>query len=65
MNNKTDIIKDTDLNQKTSETTITTNVQDQFGKINTGPYLPIQSGTYNINVISTSDFHTIAIEGHY
>lgn len=65
MNNKTDIVKDNDLHQITTETTITANIQDQFGKIDTGPYLPIQSGTYKINVISTSDFQTIAIEGQY
>lgn len=65
MNNRADKIKDINLHQKITESTITTNIQDQFGKIDTGPYLPIQSGAYNINVISTSDFNTIEVEGHY
>jgi hypothetical protein len=63
MDNKTDFVKDIDFNAKTSESTITTNPQNQFGRINTGPYLPIQSGTYNIDVISTSDFNTTEMKG--
>lgn len=61
MENKTDSVRELNFDQKTSKSTITTNPQNQYGRIKTGPYLPIQSGMYNIDVISTSD---LKIEGN-
>lgn len=36
-----------------------------FGQMSFGPYMPIKSSEYNIDVISTSDFSKFDIEGHY
>lgn len=65
MENTTDFVKDIDFNFKTTDTSVSTEPQHQLGQIHIGPYLPIQSGSYNVDVILTSDFNTFEIKDHY
>jgi len=65
MDNTTDFVKNVDFNVSISKTSVNSSTQNQFGQILMGPYLPIQSGTYNIDVVSTSDFTSFEIKGHY
>jgi hypothetical protein len=65
MENTTDFVKNIDFNSKTTNTTISFNPSHEFGKINIGPYLPIMSGSYNVDVVTTSDFNSFEVQGHY
>ncbi len=65
MDNITDIILDIDFNPRVTEDSFVKDTQNQYGQINNGPYLPIQSGNYSVDVISTSDFNFFEVHGHY
>ena len=65
MSKKTDFVKECDFLTKNLSTNIVSNPNIGLGKIDNGPYLPIQSGEYKINVIETKDFNSFKIIGHY
>lgn len=65
MKKTTNFVENVDFNIKTTNNTVSFNPSHEFGKIEIGPYLPIMSGSYNVDVVSTSDFNIFEIQGHY
>ncbi len=65
MSKLTDLVTKTDFVADKSNTTIVSNPNIGFGKVDNGPYLPIQSGDYKINVIETNGFNSFKVIGHY
>lgn len=61
MLNKTSFVSKIDFHSVKTDISFTKDAINVFGRINYGPYLPIQSGSYDINVISTSDFKSFDV----
>ena len=59
------LVTETNLKPYKSNTTKRSNSNIGLGKIQNGPFLPIQSGNYSIDVIKTNDFKSFKVIGHY